>query len=218
MAFLNRELKDIMKVVKENLQYESNIHKINNNNYSLVNSNNIYRSNQGKLMSKRKSNSKRNMLFGNNMVKIVDENSNTNKNNNSGQSFNLFNILNSNKNQQKNKPRFQNRAFNKKEIKFDLGQNLIGPEVKALAVNKKTGKNNNTTQITKPLEPKPQPVEGFLPPNMKGLEFLPKTNKAVNNLGNNLTADCESIGNDLSGCKLNPKCRFDYANQKCVNK
>jgi len=215
MAFLNRELKDIMKVVKENLQYESNIHKINNNNYSLINSNNIYRSSKGKKLSKKNINSGQNMLFGNNMVKIVDENSNTNKRSkNSGQSFDLFNILKSGKNQNQNKPRFQNRAFNKKEIKFDLGKNLVGPEVKDLGTNKGT-KNNNSPELKPKPQPQPQPIEGFLPPNMKGLEFIPKTNKSSNQKAG---ANCKDLGNDLSGCKLNPKCRFDYANQTCVDK
>ena len=212
MAFLNRELKDVMKVVKENLQYESNIYKLNNNNYSLVNSNNIYRSSQNKKMSKKKSSSKKNMLFGNNMVRIVDENSNTNKRSqNSGQSFDIFNILKSNKNQNqnRNKPKFQNRGFNKKEIKFDLGQNLVGPEFKALGANKGTKTNNKVTSEPKP---KPKPVEGFLPPNMKGLEFVKNTGTQ------NMETNCENLGNDLSNCKLNPKCRFDYANQMCVNK
>lgn len=216
MAFLNRELKDIMKVVKENLQYESNIYKLNNNNYAMVNSNNIYRSSQNKKMSRKKSSSRKNMLFGNNMVKIVDENSNTNKRSqNSGQSFDIFNILKSgkNQNQNRNKPRFQNRAFNKKEIKFNLGQDLVGPEIKALGTNK-APKNNNPPDL-KP-KPQPKPIEGFLPPNMKGLEFVKNTGNVTK--ATNSEINCEDLGNDLSSCKLHPKCRFDYANQSCVNK
>jgi hypothetical protein len=218
MAFLNRELKDVMKVVKENLQYESNIYKLNNNNYSMINSNNIYKSSQNKKMSRKKSSSRKNMLFGNNMVKIVDENSNTNKKSqNSGQSFDIFNILKSGKNQNKNrnKPRFQNRAFNKKEIKFDLGKNLVGPEFKGLGANKGP-KNNNSPESKPNLKPKQNPIEGFLPPNMKGLEFVKNTDNVTK--GTNTDINCEDLGNDLSSCKLHPKCRFDYTNQMCVNK
>ena len=80
MAFLNRELKDIMKVVKENLSYESNIYRLNNNNnYSMVNSMNIYKSHNNTSKKTKKQLSNNNMFLGNNMVRILDEGSNNNR-------------------------------------------------------------------------------------------------------------------------------------------
>ena len=41
-----------MRVVKANLKYESNIHKVNDNEYSMINSNNIYPSGNAKSVKK----------------------------------------------------------------------------------------------------------------------------------------------------------------------
>ena len=217
MAYLNRELKDIMRVVKENLKYESNIHKVNNNEYSMINSNNIYPSSRGSGKSIKKKSTSKNVNFNQNEMVQFHYGANSNKKSkNSGNNFNLFNLARSstNKNRANGKPKFQSRRMNKREIKFDLGQNLIGPEGQALGKQAGLNQTFNTSpqvQIKPQPQPQPQPIEGFLPPNMQGLQFkgpIPVEQQV---------SDCESIGNDTQRCRANPSCRFDFVSAKCVN-
>ena len=213
MAYLNRELKDIMRVVKANLKYESNIHKVNNNEYSMINSNNIYPSSRGNVKSRKKSTSKNVDFNQNEMVQFhFGANSNKKRSKSSGNSFNLFNLARSQTNKNKTSPKFQNRRMNKREIKFDLGQNLIGPEGQSLVKQKEQNKATNVSSQQVVQQHVPQPVEGFLPPNMQGLQFKGPT------LVEQQDGDCESIGSNISDCRGNPKCRFDFVSSKCMNK
>ena len=214
MAYLNRELKDIMRVVKTNLKYESNIHKVNNNEYSMINSNNIYPSSRGNAKSVKKKSTSKNVNFNRNEMVQFHFGANSNKKSkSSGDSFNLFNLARSQNNKNKAKPKFQSRKMNKREIKFDLGQNLIGPEGQALGRQNRTG-NTATQQMMQqqqhPQPQQPQPLEGFLPPNMQGLQF-----KSPNTVQQNKT-DCENIS-DYTSCKDNQNCRFDFVSSKCMN-
>lgn len=212
MAYLNRELKDIMRVVKANLKYESNIHKVNNNEYSMINSNNIYPSRGNAKSVKKKSTSKNVDFNQNEMVQFhFGANSNKKRSKSSGNSFNLFNLARSQTNKNKVAPKFQSRKMNKREIKFDLGQNLIGPEGQALLKRSGQNKRNNAQTQQVLVQPQPQPIEGFLPPNMQGLQF--KGPNPVEEQGDN----CETISN-VSDCRENPKCRFDFASAKCIDK
>jgi len=213
MAYLNRELKDIMKVVKTNLKYESDIHKVNNNEYSMINSNNVYPSSRGNNKSVKKKSTSKNLDFNQNEMVQFHFGANSNKKSgNSGNDFNLFDLARSstNKNRAKGKPKFQSRRMNKREIKFDLGQNLIGPEGQALG--KQVVQNKEGNIVAPKVVQQPQPIQGYLPPNMQGLQFKGET-PADQQLGSN----CESIG-DYTSCKDNQNCRFNFALSKCMDK
>lgn len=216
MAYLNRELKDIMKVVKANLKYESNIHRVNNNEYSMINSNNIYPLSRGSAKSIKKKTTSRDLNFNQNeMVQFHYGANSAKKSKSSGNSFDLFNLARSQVNQNKGKPKFQNRRLYKREIKFDLGQNLVGPEGQSLIkkAGQSKGRNNSPQMVVKEQpQPQPQPIEGFLPPNMQGLQF--KGPNSVEQKG----GDCETIGAKVSQCRNNPSCRFDFTSSKCMNK
>jgi hypothetical protein len=201
MPYLNRELKDIMKVVKENLKYESNIHRNNNSNYSLVNSNNIFkmstssRKKSSKNKSKNSGRNNNNSFFKNNMVQIVAENSGV-KSNGSGESFNIFNLNKSKKS--KNNQKFQNRRQygQQNSPKFNLARNLgaTGPEQQVAA-------------------PPAVPLEGFHPPgDFKPIKMTPQ-NKPPNTPNDN----CEEIIS-LSDCRTKPSCMYDFSRSKCITR
>lgn len=202
MPYLNRELKDIMKSVKENLKYESNIHKNNNSNYSLVNSNNIFKISNSNPRKSTKNSSRRsqrrnnNSLLKNNMVQIVNENSGV-KSNNSGETFNIFNL---NKSRKSKNNKFQNRRQygQQNNPKFNLAKNLgaTGPE--------------QVKQVN--MAPK-VPLEGFHPPS----GFKPIKLSPVNQVPNTPKAECEEI-TTLSDCKSEPNCMYDFSRSKCTTR
>lgn len=211
MAYLNGVLKRIIKPMKDKLKYESNIPKNNNSNYSLVNSNNLYSgvpdlNNTNTNIKSKKIIKGNNYGYGygkgdspinrNNMVNLGGD-TNNNKSENSGSSFNMFNS-NSHKNSKK-----QNRKPYVKPINpdFKLGLNLgaTGPE--------------QQSPETPPLDP----IKGFLPlgyqKNMlaKQGQQGQRGQQSPNSPSNN----CETYGSDPTLCKSDPKCFFNFNQQIC---